>query len=583
MSEPNQPSEPPIVEMAEPPTITAAPTQPETTPPDEAPSPAEQSGPTVDRAGVARNSAVMAAGSMASRITGFVRTAILGAALSGAVVADSYQVANTLPGMIYELLLGGVLASVVVPLIVKARKTDADHGEAYVHRLLTAATLVLGAATLLAILAAPLLTSVIVSDTASAQQERLVVWLSYLLLPEIFCLGIVAILGAILNTRGYFAAPTWAPIVNNAVVIGTAVVFMLLPGPGIPTPATITPTQVLVLGVGTTLGVFAQAAALWPTLRRAGFVWRWRFDFAQARLGEVGRLAGWMLCYVAVSQVGVFVITALAYRAAERDAPGPFIFNNAYLLFMMVHGIVAVSVITALLPQMSAAAVDSRWRDVSEHLSLGIRLSSVVLVPATAAYLALGIPLAVTAFQWGDFTNEMATQTGWATVAAGTGLVPFAISQLQIFAFYSMRDTRTPALINIPVMAVKLAIDIVLYYTLPAKYLVAGLMIGNTVSFFVAVILGGWFLRRRLGPLGLNRIAQTLTRLGLAALLAGLIAAGIAFGIVTWFGGGKLGSGLALVIGGSALIAAYVAGTVFVRVREVASAWDMIKRKLARA
>lgn len=528
---------------------------------------------------VARHSAIMAAGSLVSRGTGFLRTAIIGAALSGGAIGDSYHVANTLPNMVYELLLGGVLASVVVPLLVKARKTDSDGGEAYTHRLLTVATLLLAAATLVALLAAPLLTTLIVSD-ADGQEQRIVTWLAYLLLPEIFFYGVAALLSAVLNTRGKFGAPMWAPIVNNVVVIGTAIVFMLLPGPAIPTPGTITATQLMVLGIGTTLGVVCQAASLWPALRSVGFKWRWRFDFAEARLGEAGRLAGWMLFYVGVSQIGLFVLMALAFRAGGDGRPGPFIYNNAYLLFMMVHGVVAVSVITALLPRMSAAAVEKRFDAVAESLSKGIRLSSVVLVPATAAYIALSIPLAVTAFQWGSFSADNAHDTGIATIAAATGLVPFAISQLQIFAFYAMRDTKTPALANIPVVLVKIVVDVTVFYTLPAEHVVAGLMIGNTVSYTVSVVISAWLLRKRIGRLGMNQIAQTITRLTMAAALATAVGWAISFGITTAFGFGKAPSLLALVIGGGALIACYAAGAVFLRVKEVTDLWGMVRTKL---
>lgn len=207
--------------------------------------------------GVARHSSVMALGSLISRITGFARTAVIGAALGAAVVGDSYQVANTLPNMVYELLIGGVLASVVVPLLVGARR-DPDGGEAYVQRLLSLAVLLLGVATVIAVAAAPLVTHLLVKDGTEADTQRLVTVLAYLLLPELFFYGVAALFGAVLNTRGHFAAPMWAPVLNNLVIIATAGVFVALPGPALPTPSTITADQVLVLGLGTTFGVALQ-------------------------------------------------------------------------------------------------------------------------------------------------------------------------------------------------------------------------------------------------------------------------------------------------------------------------------------
>src|SRR5690606_13035716 len=117
------------------------------------------------------------------------------------------------------------------------------------------------------------------------------------------------------------------------------------------------------------------------------------------------------------------------------------------LIFMMAHGIIAVSIITVLVPRMSAAAAQGRGDDLAEHLAVGARLTSAMLVLATAAYVVLGRPLAVSLFEWGNYTHTAAVATGWVIAVAGLGLIPFAISQLQLFAFYSMRDTKTPALI----------------------------------------------------------------------------------------------------------------------------------------
>ncbi len=531
--------------------------------------------------GVARNSSVMALGSLISRVTGFARTAVIGAALGAAVVGDSYQVANTLPNMVYELLIGGVLASVVVPLLVNARR-DPDGGEAYVQRLLSLAVLLLGAATLLAVAAAPLITNLLVKDGTAADTQRLVTVLAYLLLPQLFFYGVAALLGAVLNTRGHFAAPMWAPILNNVVIIATAGVFVALPGPALPTPATITADQVLVLGLGTTFGVALQAAILWPVLRRMGFRWRWRWDFRNGNFAEAGRLAGWMLCYVGVSQVGVFVIMALAYRAGQDGGPGPAVYNAAHLMFMMAHGIIAVSIITALLPRMSVAAAEGKFVDITNQLSFGVRLSAVVLMPATAAYLALGVPLAVAAFQWGNFSTESAESTGMAIVAVALGLVPFAISQLQTFAFYAMRDTKTPALINIPVVVIRIFVGLVLYLSLPAEHVVVGLMIGNAVSYIVAAALLSVAMRRRLGGLQFDRVLQTLTRLAIASVLAGLVAWGIGYSCSELTGGGKIGNLVALSVGGAALAVTFAAAAVFLRVAEVSQFIDTVGRKFAR-
>jgi putative peptidoglycan lipid II flippase len=551
--------------------------------------PVAQPTPAVDDTGavVARHGSVMALGSIVSRITGLLRTAAIGAAIGAVAVADDYNLANTLPGMVYELLLGGVLASVVVPLLVRARARDADRGEAYTQRLLSLAAVFLAGATVVAVACAPLLTALLTSDSTAPADRGLVTTLSYLLLPMIFFYGMAAMFAAVLNTRGHFAAPMWTPILNNFVVIGMAGVFLLLPVVTPPRAETLTAGQVAVLGLGTTAGIVVQAAGLWPALRRVGFRWRWRWDFRELRLGELARVSAWMLGYVLVSQIGLVVVLRIAKLAgdaatADEVVPGPAIFNNAYLIFMMAHGIVAVSIITALMPRMAAAATERRHADLSHQLSIGTRLAGVVLLPATAAYVVLGRPLAVTLFELGNYTHEQAVATGWVIAAAGLGLIPFAISQLQLFAFYAMPDTKTPALVNVPVVAVRIAVDLLLYVVLPVAWVAAGLMLGNAISFVLGAILGYWLLRRRVGALDLNRVFASLGRVGLASLVAGIVTGLVTLGLTAWWGSGKAASVAQLVIGGFVLIAVYLGVALAMRIHEVRELGTMVRSRLGR-
>ncbi len=539
-------------------------------------------------AAVARHGAVMAAGSIVSRITGFVRTAAIGAAIGAAAVGNDYNLANTLPGMVYELLLGGVLASVVVPLLVRARTRDTDRGEAYTQRLLSLAAIFLAGATAVAVACAPLFTRLLRNSATTSADQHLITTLSYLLLPMIFFYGMAALFAAVLNTRGHFAMPMWAPILNNLVVIGMAATFVFLPGAHPPTAAALTPTQVIVLGLGTTLGIVVQASGLWPVLRRVGFRWRWRWDFRQLRLRELARVGSWMLVYVVVSQLAVVVILKLAQLAADRGAlagqsvPGPAIFNNAFLIFMMAHGIVAVSIITALMPRMAAAAAENRPGDLTYQLSLGTRLTAVILLPATAAYLVLGRPLAVTLFEWRSYSHQQALDTGWVIAVAGLGLVPFAISQLQLFAFYAMPDTKTPAVVNLPVVATRIAVDVLLYLALPVAWVAAGLMAGNAVSFVLAAAIGYLLLRRRIGRLGLAQVLATVGRLALAAAIAAVPAGLVVIlGVRAW-GDGKVPSVVELGLGAIVLVVCYLLAALALRVREVRELGAVVRGRLSR-
>jgi putative peptidoglycan lipid II flippase len=533
-------------------------------------------------ASVTCNSAVMAVGSLASRLTGFVRTVAIGAAIGARAFSDDYTLANTLPNMVYELLLGGVLASVVVPLLVRARTRDTDRGEAYAQRLLSAATVFLAVSTIFAVLLAPVFTE-LVAHSASETNKHLITVFGYLLLPEIFFYGIAALLAAILNTRGHFAAPMWTPILNNIVVIATAGAFIMIWSDSRELgPDEVTMAQILVLGIGTTLGIVVQAAGLFPALRKVGFRWRWRGDWRALRLRELGRVGGWMLGYVVVSQIALLVVLALAEAAGKHAGPGPMIFNNGYLIFMMAHGIVAVSIITALLPRMSTAAAEHRYADVAAQLSLGTRLSAVILIPATALYVIMGRQLGVALFEFRSYSHADAVATGWVIAAAGLGLVPFAISQLQIFAFYALTDTRTPALLNVPVAALRILIDVALYVALAASAVAAGLMIGNAVSFVAATVIGYWLLRRRLGRLGLTEVGRTLLKLTIAALAAAVPTVLVALILEHVLGLGKWGSVATLVVGSLVLVAVYLATAVGLRVREVSDVWGMVRSRLVR-
>lgn len=533
---------------------------------------------------VRRASGVMAVGTLVSRGTGFLRTIVLAYVLGLGLVPDAYNAANTLPNMVYELLLGGILTSVFVPLIVRAQKHDKDGGEAYTQRLMTITVVGLAAATLVAVLAAPLLISLQGFNGHNRAQQELAVTLARLLLPEIFFYGVAAAAAAVLNTRGRFGAPMWAPVLNNLVVVVTCGLFLAAPGPHgvLLSPGAMTATQVLVLGVGTTLGIVVQAAALVPALRAVGFRWRWRFDWGNARLGDTGRLAGWMLAYVLISQVGVIVVQNIAVSVHNHHpgVPGLSTFVYAQLLFMLPHGIVVVSIINALMPRMSGAAVDGHLRDVVRDLSFGTRMSAVVLLPVTAAFVVLGPLIGTLLYAHGASTSSGGRGIGVALANGALGLVLFAVSQLQIFAFYALRDTRTPALVNLAVVGAKVAVDLVLYAVLPPEHVVAGLMWGNTVSYAVCVVASGYLLRRRIGSLDGRRVGQTLARLAVAAVVGGAFAGVVALSVPYRLGTGQAVSVIAVVGGAVVGLLGFGCAAVLLQVREVHDVSGLLRARL---
>ncbi|MGW4498182.1 murein biosynthesis integral membrane protein MurJ [Micromonospora sp. NPDC004336] len=536
----------------------------------------------VGEASAATNSAVMAIGSLVSRGTGFLRNLVIAAALGGALVGDAYTTAQILPGMVYEFLLGGVLTSVLIPVLVRRRKADADGGQAYTQRLLTLAVLALGAAALLAVLLATQLTSLYGSGDSAGDYSQLVTALSRLMLPIIFFSGLSALISAVLNTRGHFAAPMWAPILNNLVVIATAGLYIAVFGAEIVQPGEMTTGRILLIGGGTLLGVAIQVAGLLPALRKVGFRWRFRFDFRELGLRELGRLGAWMFCYVAVSQVGLIVLFNLLNRAGRENAAGPLIYNNVFLLLMMAHGIIAVSIITALMPRMSAAAADGRYADLATDLSRGTRMVTAVLAPIAVCYAVLATPIAFTLFRFGAFNEDNATATSVVLLAAALALVPFAVSQLFTFAFYALPDTRTPALINIPVVALRVGVQIVLFVAFSASFAGAGMMIGNTVSYVAAAIASAWLLRPRVGRIGLGGIMRTFGRVVVAALgaaLVGLIVVKLLPGDDTPT---RVEAIVQLVVGGAVIGGTYLGLAMALRIGEITEVVGMVRRRLGR-
>ncbi|MGH8879152.1 MAG: murein biosynthesis integral membrane protein MurJ, partial [Stackebrandtia sp.] len=426
--------------------------------------------------GLARHGAIMAAGTLVSRITGFGRNVVIGAAL-GSVVGNAYVTAQYFPQMVYELVMGGILTSVVVPLIVRARTEDADRGEAFTQRLLTLAVVLLAGATLCVVAAAPLLARLM----AVPDNRDLVTSLSYLMLPALFFYGLSAMLQAVLNTRDHFAAPMWAPILNNLVIIAMGGAFFVIftsQMTGAFGLGDVTTPMVLLMGLGVPIGVLVQALALWPALRKVGFKWKWRFDFRALHLSKIAKLAGWIFLYVVINQIAVVTAIKVANLATAGDPndPGPIVYNNAYAVMMMAHGIVAVSVITALMPRLSAAASEGRFRDMAAGLSSGTRLATLVLMPVVVVYIALGTPLTIVMFNWGIFDRDAAAATGVAVALGGLALIPFSLSQLQTFAFYALTDGKTVALLNIPVIVVRVGGFVLSLMLLPSAYVVAGIM-----------------------------------------------------------------------------------------------------------
>ncbi len=497
-----------------------------------------------------RHSAVMSVGTGFSRLTGFIRVAAMAYALgvTESRLADAYNVANTTPNIVYELVVGGILASVFVPVFVE-RLDDEGRGQAWhtARAVLTFALIVLSGVMVLGILGSGLIIRVYTLGVHAPEIDAERALASFFLkwfMPQIvfYALG-AGVATGLLNAHRRFAAPTFAPILNNLIATATFLWFAALtPKGATPTPAAISTFQKYVLAGGTTLGVVGMSLVLWPSLRRIGFRWRWTWDLKDAGFRQIVRLARWAFVYVVANQVGYLVVIALA----TRRQGGYTAYTSAFIFFQLPYAIFAVSIMTALLPSLA-----SRWteRDLSlfrSQLAQGLRGTAFIVVPAAFGYLALAVPIVRLLLQHGVMRAQSTELLAKVLQAFSIGLFSFCAFQLFLRGFYAMQDTRTPALINIFAVALNTAVNF-LYF----RYLrVEGLALGHATAYTFAAIVAVLILRRRLGGLEGRRLLPAFGRI----LLGGLATGAAAYLAARWlgdvFGTASLGPQLLQVGGG---------------------------------
>ncbi|MEO8330647.1 MAG: murein biosynthesis integral membrane protein MurJ, partial [Candidatus Nanopelagicales bacterium] len=393
--------------------------------------------------GVLRSSSVMAAGTVTSRITGLVKNSVLLAAIGSGVFADTYTVANILPTVVYILLIGGAINAVFVPQLVRHMKSDEDNGDAYAQRLFSAVAIVLFVITILAVLAAPWLVQLYGKEWSHRDLEVATAFARFLL-PQIFFYGLFTVVSQVLNTRGRFGPPMFAPVVNNIVIIATASMFLVVTTSDT-TTHNVTDGQIALLGLGTTLGAVLQSLALWPALRASGLRLRFRTDLRGSGLGQAWNLARWTMALVLINQIGTLVAIRLAtgVNASTNADAGATVYSNAFTVFMLPQSVITVSVVTALLPQMSGWAAEGKLDVVRERLGWTLRTTGALVVPLAASLVVLGVPIAVLLFRHGDFDADAAHTLGLTLSAFALGLPAFSAYYVLLRGFYALEDTRT--------------------------------------------------------------------------------------------------------------------------------------------
>ncbi|MGW5237049.1 murein biosynthesis integral membrane protein MurJ [Streptomyces nodosus] len=561
-----------------------APAAPAAAPAPEAVPPAKKGG---RASSLLQSSAVMAAGTMVSRLTGFVRSALIVSALGIGLLGDTFQVSYQLPTMIYILTVGGGLNSVFVPQLVRAMKEDDDGGEAYANRLLTLVMVALGTLTAIMFFAAPLLIRLMSDSVAGnpAANEVGITFVRYFL-PSIFFMGIHVVMGQILNARGKFGAMMWTPVLNNIVIIVTLSLFIWVYGTAAHSGMKVTnipPEGQRLLGVGVLLGLVVQALAMIPYLRETGFRLRLRFDWKGHGLGKAATLAKWTILFVLANQAGAIVVTQLSTAAGKRsvDGTGFAAYANAQLIWGLPQAIITVSLMAALLPRISRSAAENDGGAVRDDISQGLRTTAVAIVPIAFGFVSLGIPMCTLIF--GGSGTAAATNMGYMLMAFGLGLIPYSVQYVVLRAFYAYEDTRTPFYNTVIVAVVNAGASALCYVLLPDRWSVVGMAAAYGLAYAIGVGVAWARLRKRLGgDLDGARVLRTYARLGIASVPAALLSGAACYEIGQTLGQGVVGSLAALLGGGALLLGVFYVAARKMRIEELNSMVGMVRGRLGR-
>ena len=544
-----------------------------------------------DSGGVLTASAVMAAGTLLSRVSGFVRAAMIAAALGISLHADVFTVANTIPNMLYILLAGGVFNAVLVPQLVRAMKVDADGGEAYANRVLTLSTVALAAATAALVLAAPWVMRVFLSPEwytpeLAAQRESLIDLARYCLI-QVFFYGMFVLVGQVLNARGRFGPMMWAPIANNLIAIAVLALYLAMYGTQ-EAAGVYTTGQEVLLGVGSTVGIAVQAAVLLPYLRAAGVRIRPRFDFFGTGLARTLRLGLWTVLLVVVNQIAYTVVVRLATAGSTQavkgveEAAGYTVYSNAMLVMLVPHSVVTVSLATATLPAVSALAADGRLADVGAGVVRSLRLALAVIVPFALGLAALGPPIATIVFGWGAAEGDT-VPIALALAAFAPGLVLFSVHYLALRGFYAIEDTRTPFFVQCLIAATNIALAFALTGVAEPRSYAAMLALAYTGSYLVGALVAIMILARRLGGLPSQQLLGFVGRAVVAAIPAAG-AAWLAVAAAQRLGAAPTSSRLdalaLLLLGGVLMLAVFFALARVLHIREVDSLGQLLRGRL---
>jgi putative peptidoglycan lipid II flippase len=546
----------------------------------------------------------MAAGTLVSRFSGYLRSLLLAAALGNLLHADLFTIGNTVPTMLYILLAGGIFNAVLVPQLVRAMASHPDGGESYTNRVITLVALFLGAVTVVLVVAAPAVMDVFLSSEYDrpelADQRDSIVAFARFCLPQVFFYGMFALLGQILNARRRFGPMMWAPIANNLVAIAVLVAYLVRYGPVETSElsSAYTPGQEAWLGLGSTAGIVVQLLVLLPFLRAAGVRFRPRFDFRDTGLGHTLRLGVWTVLFVVVNQIAYAIVVRLASGGTAEavgtggpadQATGYTVYAQTFLIVMVPHSVITVSLATALLPTLSSYGNAGDLRALGTSLSRMLRTALALVVPFAVLLPVIAPDLAAILWNWGAASSTY-TLYILSLSLFGAGLVFFTVHYLVLRGFYALERNRTVFGIQCAVAATNIAAALVLVATTDAEHTAPALVAAYTASYVVGSVLSYLVLGRTLADGAAGRGGRLATALLVRFLVRLAIATGVAtfaaWGVAMMLPGHDDPSHLValgrLVLVAGADVLVFVVLARLMRLGEVNEVIDTVTRRLRR-
>ncbi|MDQ1556678.1 MAG: putative peptidoglycan lipid flippase [Actinomycetota bacterium] len=542
----------------------------------------------MDNRAVGRASAFLASGTIVSRLLGFISAAVLartlGLAGSG---AGAFGLANQLPNNIYAIVAGGLLSAVLVPQIVRAALHD-DGGQKFINRLMTLGGVVFLAAAVIATLCAPLLVNLYAQQSAgggrgfTSGELALATAFAYWCLPQILFYALYSLLGEVLNARKLFGPFTWAPVVNNVVAIAGLLAFSALFGSNdVQDAAAWTPGMIAMVAGTASLGVAAQALVLFLFWRRAGLRYRPEFRWRGVGLGRVGKAAGWTFGMLLVTQLAGIVQSRVASFAGTDTAAIP-ILRYSWLIFMLPHSIVTVSIATAYFTRLSSHARDGNHAAIRDDVSGSLRAIGLIMVFAAVGLIVIAYPFS-TIFAKGGFGEVQAM--GNVLMVFLVGLIPFSILFVLQRTFYAVEDTRTPFFIQL-VQAVLFVVGALFVTTLAPAWIAVGIAAVTTIAGTVQAALSAILLRRHIGRLDAAHIVRSYLVYLLAAAPAAAVGIGVEFALGGFTNGFAVnsvaGAVLTMIIAGVLMLGVYIGGLVLLRAPELRAMATPVLARLRR-